>query len=1064
MLSNSLSLSDLDHAFLTSATVTISGNHQPLEDQLSVAAGSGITYSYDAASGILSLSGTASISVYETALRSVAYENTSDQPVNTDRTVSFSVSDGVDSSNFSVRVISVSPVNDAPVLTTTDNTPLIYTENDGTVSVFGLIDVIDADDVVLTSATVSISGNYTAAEDVLQFNDQPGITGMFDPLTGSLVLSGNAPLADYATALANVAYVNNSDNPNTSARQITVSVFDGDLQSNSLVRDINIVAENDAPLITGLNSDPLIFSENDPATVVAQTISLSDTDSNFIDSASIEIIGGFNASEDQLLFTDSALITGIWDQSTGRLSLSGTDTIANYQAALRSIAYINSSDDPDVSLRTVQFSVNDGDINSSVAIQEIQVLSVNDEPSGTDNTIITLEDTPYRFTPIDFGFTDAVELHSFQSIIVEQIPVTGTLVVDEINVSTGDVIDTTDIASGKFSYVPEPDTNGTNTAEFSFRVTDSGGSAQGGMPSATEANTITIDITAVDDAPQGGDSTVQIVEDTVYVLQTGDFEFSDPQDSQQFSGITIDRLPDDVSVTLNGVPLTVGDFIGVADIDASLLQYTPAPNATDSESFEYFVHDTGSALNGGSAVSDVASTIRFEIESTNDLPQLVSNSATVDEGSEFTIDTDLLSANDSDSSAQELEFILAKLPDSGVLSLNGMPLGQGSTFTLAQIAANELSYRHDGSETAADFFEVQLFDNADHDSVPVLGRFSINIVDIQDPPPELTEDSFSILSGAQFSSDNGSELESGFATVLGNDAGFAAGFTVSLVQAPQHGNLEFNTDGTFLYTHDGSDILSDGFSYRVTNEDGVSSVANVVINIEPPLGKAVDEPTLQFQPQIQSQEDTVETDNETVDMDPADEVTAEEQTGSILTAVNRGSEQLPDSTEVLNVFTRFERFESVGQHQRINSLEQIETIQHNRIRAIEFNAEDAQAIPTFEVVLETDINTARNVTGNDRFADALSSISDDLQNSQERDSKRYQNNAEAVFGSALSLTAIVLSWTLRTGSLAASLMAMKPLWAQIDPVKVTGAAKEEDHEDSEDMKVESIFDERTRGS
>ena len=156
VLSNSLSLSDLDHAFLTSATVTISGNHQPLEDQLSVAAGSGITYSYDAASGILSLSGTASISVYEAALRSVAYENTSDQPVNTDRTVSFSVSDGVDSSNFSVRVISVSPVNDAPVLTTTDNTPLIYTENDGTVSVFGLIDVIDADDVVLTSATVSI--------------------------------------------------------------------------------------------------------------------------------------------------------------------------------------------------------------------------------------------------------------------------------------------------------------------------------------------------------------------------------------------------------------------------------------------------------------------------------------------------------------------------------------------------------------------------------------------------------------------------------------------------------------------------------------------------------------------------------------------------------------------------------------------------------------------------------------------------------------------------------------------------------------------------------------------
>jgi len=40
-----------------------------------------------------------------------------------------------------------------------------------------------------------------------------------------------------------------------------------------------------------------------------------------------------------------------------------------------------------------------------------------------------------------------------------------------------------------------------------------------------------------------------------------------------------------------------------------------------------------------------------------------------------------------------------------------------------------------------------------------------------------------------------------------------------------------NTDGTFSYTHDGSENFSDSFIYRVTDNDGQTSDAAVTITI-----------------------------------------------------------------------------------------------------------------------------------------------------------------------------------------------------------------------------------------
>ena len=71
---------------ITGATVQITGNYASAGGRpgAGVAAG-GITASYDAGTGTLTLSGTATAAAYQAALRAVTYRNTSSEPEHRDR-------------------------------------------------------------------------------------------------------------------------------------------------------------------------------------------------------------------------------------------------------------------------------------------------------------------------------------------------------------------------------------------------------------------------------------------------------------------------------------------------------------------------------------------------------------------------------------------------------------------------------------------------------------------------------------------------------------------------------------------------------------------------------------------------------------------------------------------------------------------------------------------------------------------------------------------------------------------------------------------------------------------
>ena len=80
-------------------------------------------------------------------------------------------------------------------------------------------------------------------------------------------------------------------------------------------------------------------------------------------------------------FVDQNGITGSYNAATGILTLSGTASVGDYQAALRSVTYFNSSASPSSAVRTVSFQADDGQAAnhaSNVATSTINVRSTFD--------------------------------------------------------------------------------------------------------------------------------------------------------------------------------------------------------------------------------------------------------------------------------------------------------------------------------------------------------------------------------------------------------------------------------------------------------------------------------------------------------------------------------------------------------------------------------------------------------------------------------------------------------------------------------------------------------------
>jgi protocadherin Fat 4 len=139
------------------------------------------------------------------------------------------------------------------------------------------------------------------------------------------------------------------------------------------------------------NLAALTYAENDVPRAVIPTIVLGDIDQSTLPSATVQITGNFAAGQDVLGFTNTANITGSYNASTGVLTLTGTDTLAAYTAALRTVTYSNTSDSPSTLTRTVSFTINDSSLNSTSITRDITITAANDAPIAIADTATAVE-------------------------------------------------------------------------------------------------------------------------------------------------------------------------------------------------------------------------------------------------------------------------------------------------------------------------------------------------------------------------------------------------------------------------------------------------------------------------------------------------------------------------------------------------------------------------------------------------------------------------------------------------------------------------------------------------
>ena len=225
---------------------------------------------------------------------------------------------------------------------------------------------------------------------------------------------------------------------------------------------------------------------------------------------------------------------------------------------------------------------------------------VNQPPSGADRTLTVAEDGSHTFAADDFGFSDPGDSHGLLSVRLVSVPpaASGALALAGEAVTAGRVVPAGSLPDLTFS--PAADAHGPALASFTFAVRDDGGTVGGGVDTDPTPNTVTIDVTPVNDAP-----TFVKGPDQDGVANSGDGNQPKPHTVDPWaSAISPGPGEDDQAL---GFQVT-NDNEALFDVQpavspAGALTFTPDPDAAGVATVTVRLVDDGGTADGGDDTS-----------------------------------------------------------------------------------------------------------------------------------------------------------------------------------------------------------------------------------------------------------------------------------------------------------------------------------------------------------------------------------------------------------------------------------------------------------------------------
>ena len=373
--------------------------------------------------------------------------------------------------------------------------------------------------------------------------------------------------------------------------------------------------------------------------------------------------------------------------------------------------------------RQADARTSEGPLTSDAYPSSGTVLADNTAPTSADKTVTTNEDTDYTFSSADFAFTDTDPGNTLSSVKIETLPASGKGTLTLSGTAITGTLPRTVLAAqlGNLKYAPPANENGAGYASFTFKVND-------GTVDSTTANTVTVNVTAVNDAATGKPGiagTARVGQALMATVGT----IADP-----------DGLPDpfltDSNTTFRWVRVTSGTDADISGATTDTYTLVTADNGKTIKVKVSFRDAGGGSV--GPLTSDAypSGATVLPALTTNTAPTSADKTVTTNEDTDYGFTATDFPFTDTDpvDSLTSVKIVTLPAPGKGTLTLSGTAIASGElpkTVTAAEFV--NLKYSPPANENGTGYASFTFKVNDGMDDSVAANTVTINVTAVNDP-------------------------------------------------------------------------------------------------------------------------------------------------------------------------------------------------------------------------------------------------------------------------------------------------------------------------------------------